>query len=322
MIKVATVGTSWITHHFAVAVTEIPGIEIAGAYSRSQARAEEAATSMDAPRAWSDFAQMLADPGVDAVYLGSPNSAHYDQALAALTAGKHVVVEKPAVPTVAEFMRLREEAEKRGLVLFEAMRSAYDPGTEVVKQLLPKVGTLRRASIAFEQRSARYDLVLAGKRVNVFDPELAGGALYDLGIYAVSMMIDLFGVPETVVALEVPVQSGVDGAGAALASYRGLVVDLSYSKITAGRSSGEIQGELGTITFGSVAAPRKITVRYLDGRTEEHRLPGTEDNMEYEVGRFVQLVRGASPAEDQRRTLESLRVVEAVRASRGEEVRL
>lgn len=318
MIQVATIGTSKITHQFVAAMQGVDGIELSGVYSRGAERAAQAAQALGAPRSWSSLDDLLASPEVDAVYVASPNSVHHAQVLAAIEAGKHVLVEKPAVPTAAEFEALLAAAGANDVVLLEGMRTAYDPGLELVRSLLPSLGVLRRASLAYCQRSARYDLVLAGERVNIFDPDLAGGSMYDLGVYCVGAMVELFGDPTRVLAANVPIVTGADGAGAALAVYPGFVVDLSYSKITASSRPSEVQGEQGTMTIDHIAAPRSIRVELLDGTTREHQVDGPDGNanLVYEIQRFVDLVSGgADPTADQQRTLATLRVLDAIRAS-------
>jgi predicted dehydrogenase len=313
MIRIATIGTSTIAREFVRSLQDVEGIALAGVYSRTPATAAAAAAHLEAPRWWSDLPELLADSAVDAVYVASPNGAHLDQALAAVAAGKHVLVEKPAVPSAAEFESLLAAAAERGVVVFEGMRTAYDPGTALVRDLLPRLGTIRRASFGYCQRSARYDLVLAGQQVNIFDPRLAGGALLDLGVYCIAMMVELFGEPATVFGRSVTVASGADGAGAALAEYPGFLVDLTWSKITASVRPSEIQGELASLEIDHVAAPRNLRLRFLDGTTEEHSLDLPTANLGYEIERFVQVVTGADAASDQLRTLRTLRVADAIR---------
>ncbi|MFT4137353.1 Gfo/Idh/MocA family protein [Microbacterium sp.] len=315
MIGLATIGTSMITGRLIDAVAAVDGIEVTTVFSRDRARGERYAREHGIAHVADDLAALLGSPAVDAVYLASPNGAHCAQARAALAAGRHVLVEKPAVATAAEWDGIVELARARGVVLLEAMRNVYDPGFEALRALLRRIGTPRRASLGYSQRSARYDRVLAGEHVNIFDPALAGGAAYDLGVYCIAAMVELFGAPERVLGASVALATGADGAGAALAVYPGLVVDLSYSKITASDRWNEVQGERGTLAFDHVARPRAARVTLLDGTTTAHDLPGAQNNLVYEVERFVALVNGADAAADHARTRETLRVVEAVKAA-------
>ena len=321
MISLATIGTSTITRTLADAVTQVPGIEITTVFSRDPVRGAEFGASICAATVISHLDDLCSASGIDAVYVASPNGIHGEQARQLLTAGKHVLVEKPAVPTVAEFGELIQVAAANGVVVLEAMRNAYDPGLRGVGDLMTSIGRLRRASLAYCQRSARYDRVLAGKRVNIFDPTLAGGALYDLGVYPIAAMLELFGEPDRVRGDLIPVGGGADGAGAALAAYDGFVVDLAWSKITASDRWNEIQGELGTITFDHVAQVLTARIAMLDGSISEHTFDGPSNNMVHEVRRFVELIASAEAGDtveaddDHRRTLATLRVVEAIRSS-------
>lgn len=312
MIRVATIGTSTITDRLADAVQAVDGIRITHAYSRDTARAAEAARRLKAAPA-SDLSALLASPDIDAVYVGSPNSVHHAQVLEALRAGKHVLVEKPAVPTVAEWDELVAAA--GNVVLIEAMRTAYDPGLAAVRAMLPLLGPIRRVSLRYQKRSSRYDQVLAGERVNIFDPAMAGGALMDLGVYCVHALVRLFGVPEHVVGASIPVLSGADGAGAALAVYDGFVADLSWSKITDSTLPSEIQGEHGTLLIDAIDSARSLIVTLTDGSTEQRVVERPANPMVDEVRRFAHLITSGDPhAADQQATRQTLQVMAAIQA--------
>lgn len=317
MITFATIGTSVITERFAEAVAEAEGTRIGVVSSRDAERGRAFAERIGAPASVDGPIAALAGE-VDAVYIGSPNGLHAAQAREAIDAGLHVFVEKPATPTAAEFAALIEAAHARGVVIFEGMRNVYDPGLVRVRELLPRLGTIRRASFALNQRSARYDLVLRGETPNIFDPALAGGALFDLGVYPLSAAVSLFGEPSRVTGALSRIATGADGAGAALLTYPDLVVDIGFSKITASARPSEIQGELGTLTIDRITDPRLLVLTPLGGEPEEFAIDAAENNMRYEVERFAQLVSGAdTAAADQARSLAVLRIVESLRAPLG-----
>lgn len=335
MIRIATIGTSMITEKFAEAVAATAGITVSVAYSRDAERAAEFARGIGAPASASDLDALLRRDDVDAVYVGTPNAAHAVPVRAALRAGVHVFVEKPAVPTADEFDELVADADAAGRVLFEGMRNVYDPGFTRIRELVPQLGVIRRASFVYGKRSSRYDLVLAGERVNIFDPAFAGGALLDLGVYPIAAMVALFGEPADVMAMTVPVASGADGAGAALLGYPGFVGDVSFSKITGSFRVCEIEGEDGTLLIDRIDRPRELTLRLRDGSVLEESVSSTSAgdageldlgasdaaaegelaNMRFEVARFVEIVGGDSGAADLARTRAMLRVTDRIRAA-------
>lgn len=314
MIRIATVGTSVITDAFIGAASRTPGIDVVAVSSRDGARARAYADRLGVEGAFGSVEAALADPGVDAVYIGSPNSAHGPQVAAAIAAGKHVLVEKPAVGSAAEWDDLVGRSRRAGVVLIEAMRTAYDPGIVAVRDRVPSLGSLRRASFHYAKRSSRYDAVLAGETPNIFDPAMGGGALADLGVYGVHAAVLLFGEPVRVSASAVTIATGADGAGLAVLEYPGLIVDVGYSKITTAARPSEIQGESATLLIDHLASPRRITRIDASGASSEWTSDAAVDTLDGEVARFVELVGdAAAPDEDQARTSATLRTLERIR---------
>ncbi|WP_203567484.1 Gfo/Idh/MocA family protein [Aestuariimicrobium ganziense] len=314
-VRIATVGTSLIVERFVAAAREVDDIEVVCAYSRDTDRARSFAREQAIPRSTSDWQGLLADPEIDAVYIASPNLVHVEQSEQVIAAGKHVLVEKPATPTSDEWQRLVEQAAGQGVVVLEEMRPAHDPGTAEVARLLPQLGPVRRVSFDYTQRSSRYDQVLAGEKVAIFDPALAGGSFNDLGVYAVSQLVQLFGEPDQVVAAaEYELTTGAEGLGVALALYPGFVADLSHSKITRTDRPSEVQGELGSLTVDRISDPLRITLTLLDDSSTTVEVTKCDDTMTYAIAHFVDCVRGRADASvDQQRTLATLRTMERIR---------
>ncbi|MET0782022.1 MAG: Gfo/Idh/MocA family oxidoreductase [Microbacterium sp.] len=310
-IRVATLGTSRITAAFAEAVAAVAGIRIDAVYSRDPVRAAEWAARFGAVWGSDALDETLGSPGVDAIYIATPNSVHAEQIASAIEAGKHVLVEKPAVLRAAEWRDLVDRSRRAGVVLLEAMRTAYDPGTSIVRSLLPELGVLRAATFRYQKRSSRYDLVLAGERVNMFDPDLGGGALADLGVYCLHSMVSLFGAPDRITAAAVVVASGVDGAGSITAEYPGMLVDLAYSKITSTTLPSEVQGEDGTMIIDQIASPRVVELIRRDGEMLRKAVDGRASRLDGEIRRFVELIStGADPGADQLVTEQTLELME------------
>lgn len=317
-IRVATVGTSRITAAFVEATAAVEGIRVDAVYSRDRVRAAELAARFGAT-SWSDsLDEILGSSRIDAIYIASPNSVHSEQVAMAIDAGKHVLVEKPAVLTAAKWRDLVGRSRRAGVVLLEAMRTEYDPGTSLVRSLLPQLGVLRAASFRYQKRSSRYDQVLAGERVNMFDPQLGGGALADLGVYCLRSMVSLFGFPDRISAAAVQVASGVDGAGSITAEYSGMLVDLAYSKITTTQLPSEIQGEEGTIVIDHIASPRVVEVSRRGGPVSRHEVNSTVDPLNGEIKRFVELIStGTNPGADQMLTEQTLELMEQAKSDAG-----
>ncbi len=317
MIRLASIGTSTIASNFVAGSRQVKGVEFTTAYSRDPNRAADFARANGIADHSADFGAVVGSDSVDALYVATPNSVHFDQCLAALEAGKHVLVEKPATVDAAQFAVLMDAAKANKVVLLEAMRHIYDPGATAIRDVLGELGTIRRASLGYCQRSSRYDLVLAGERVNIFDPEMGGGALLDLGIYPLAMAVYLFGSPRSVSSQTVVLPNGAIGAGAVLLDYDGCVVDVSYSKISHSTRPSEIQGERGTLTIDHIAEPRFLRLDVLGGESYEQVVDLPKENLHFSLERFVAGISGEDVSPDNERTLATLRLSDEVRGQVG-----
>ena len=171
--------------------------------SRSAERARRFADRFDVPRAYGSYEALVADPGVQAVYVASPHSEHHAQTLLAIEAGKHVLVEKAFARNAAEARAMVDAAQARGVAIMEAMWTRFLPRADIVRQLLAD-GVLGELHTVI----ADHGQALSAPRL--FEPELAGGALLDLGIYPVSFACFALGVPGRATATGVLTPTGVD----------------------------------------------------------------------------------------------------------------
>lgn len=312
MIRIGIVGTSSISERFVEAVDAVDGVAVSRVASRDADRARSFADAVGAPGTAVGLDDLLSADDVDAVYLASPNSVHAEQIAAAVDAGIPTLVEKPAVLSADDWNAAVRDARARGVVLLEAMRSAYDPGLAVVRELLPRLGTVRRVSLRYEKRSARYDHVLAGEQTNIFDPALGGSSLRDLGVYPLHALVRLFGRPRAVHGVRVGIASGTDGLGSALAVYDGFVADVAWSKITDTALPSEIQGEEGSLTIDAIDAPRRLILTPRGRTPQVIEVDAPPSPMAGEVERFRDAIAGADVTEDQDLTALTLRLVDEV----------
>ena len=251
---------------------------------------------------------------VDAVYIATPNAVHHDQAIEAIEAGKHVLVEKVMGTSEAEVGETFAAAERRGVVAMEATRHLHAPAHRLVHATLPRLGTIRQVRFAKCQYSSRYDAFRAGETANVFNPGLGNSALADIGVYVVQPAVDLFGVPSTATGASVLLNNGFEGAGSMTLGYPGLVVDLSWSKITKGVTPSVILGEDGALTIDDLAEPTLIQLHPRGGEPETLLDEPTQpaDTLHHEIIAFAdQVEAGAADPRWSRVTLECRRLMDA-----------
>ena len=219
-----------------------------------------------------DYGQLLA--AVDVVYIALPNLLHTAYAKAALEAGRHVIVEKPLAPCAGEAAALSALAHRKGCFLFEAVTTQYLENYRKLRQLLPRVGQVKLVQCNFSQYSSRYDGFCAGQTAPVFDPQQAGGALMDLGVYNVSYIVGLFGEPQQV-HYAANLERGIDTSGILTMDYRSFKAVSIAAKDCAAPPRYVIQGTRGYLLQKSTAnfcGP--VTLHLNDGREEHFSLNG------------------------------------------------
>lgn len=319
MIRYATVGTNFIVEWFIKAAGACPGLYYSAAYSRSEERAGEFAARHGAARFTASLQELAEAEDVDAVYVASPNSLHFEQAALFLSHKKHVLCEKTITSNLEELKRLLAIAEDNGVIVMEALRSVFLPSFDLIGKSLGRLGTIRRVSLQYEKYSSRYDKFRQGIVENAFNPAFSNGALMDIGVYCVHGLVKLFGPPQRITADSILLENGVDGAGTILAHYEGMQAELLYSKISDNRLPSQIQGEEGTMVIrGALTNPSVIEIWRRDGSREELVPDGLEDPMLPEVQEWLRLMEhGESAAVHNRYSLMELEVMDEVRRQLG-----
>ena len=291
-MNIAVIGTNFISDSFCDAANLVKGVTVAAVYSRTEARGRDFARKHGIFRVYSDYSEMLGDASIDAVYVASPIFAHAEQSIRAMEAGKHVLCEKMMAATLDEFYAMKAASEKYGRVLLEAMRPAHDPLIALVRENLPKIGKIRRASLEFCQYSSRYDKFKAGIVENAFNPKIKNSALSDIGIYPLYLALSLFGESHTLDSRSVFLDNGFEGEGVLTLGYPDKLVSVTYSKIFGGSLPSVIEGEEGSIIINKISAPREITLCLRGREPEILGHAETEENMRYEIAAFRKMCDG------------------------------
>ncbi len=249
-MKLAILGTGKIVEEVLPVLKEINGIELSAilSTSRSIEKAEKLAELYAISQASSNYDSILANPDVDTVYVALPNHLHYEYAKKALLAGKHVICEKPFTLTLAEFEDLAKIAEQNNRILLEAITNQYLGNFAAIKGNLAKLGDIKIVECNYSQYSSRYDAFKRGEIAPVFDPEKGGGALRDLNIYNIHLVIGLFGKPEKVQYLA-NMERGVDTSGILIMDYGHFKATCIGAKDCAAEIKSTIQGNKGSIAI-------------------------------------------------------------------------
>ncbi len=292
MMNLAVIGRNFVVDEMLESTRLFPEINLYAIYSRNEGTGREYADKWGFDKVYTDLDKMAADKDIDAVYIASPNCCHEEQAVKMLRSGKHVLCEKPMHKTYEGAMNMINTARENKLVFMEAMMSAHVPGTYKIMELLPRIGKVRRVNLSFCQYSSRYDKFKKGIVENAFDPTLWNGSFMDLGVYPVSLLLQLFGEPLDIMAKAEFLPDSIDGQGTMICSYPGMTATLMWSKITQGYLPSEIQGENGSIIIDRVSKPTDLTLILRDGTKEEYETLAGKPVMYYELKDFLAQING------------------------------
>ena len=289
MFKFATIGSNFIVHRFISAATLVADFEYGAVYSRTEEKGRELADLYGVATVYTTLGALAQDNSIDIVYVASPNSLHAKQSILMMKHGKHVLCEKPIASNARELARMERVAKENNVILMEAMKSVHCPGYFAVRDNLHKLGQIRNVTFNFLQYSSRYDKYKAGIIENAFKPEMSSGALMDIGVYTVHMLLALFGMPKKIRANAIMLRTGTDAAGTISCDYEDFLATLIYSKISSYEES-QIQGECATMIIDKISEIGKIKIKYRDG-SEEVIVIDKKTTMYYEVKKFVDAVR-------------------------------
>lgn len=190
--------------------------ELVAVGSRSLDRAQAFADEHVIPRAHGSYRALIEDDEVDAIYVATPHPQHRDIALAAIAAGKHLVIEKSFTATAAGTEQIIEAAKTKGDVfVMEAMWTRFQPTILAAKQVIAD-GTIG------EVRAVQADLAAFREfdpRDRLFAPELGGGAMLDLGVYPISFVQHFLGDPNEIIARGNTYPNGMDASASMILTY-------------------------------------------------------------------------------------------------------
>ena len=312
-IKFITIGTGTIVDKMINGAKQSDFFELYGVYSRTPEKAEEFRVKHNAQNAFSDLDE-VAHSCADVIYIASPTSCHYEQAKLMLAHKKHVLCEKPACSNAREVMELTELAKENGVLFLEAMRPVFAPGYKWIEDNLYRIGKIRQVTFTYCQYSSRYDNFKKGIVENAFKPELSNGALMDIGVYPIHVMLSLFGKPQSVQASAYILKDSIDGCGSAILKYDDFLGTVSYSKIADSKLPCEIQGEDGVLEFSPVGTPVSAKLTLRNGETIVPEIPTMEYDIFYEVDAFCKMIISDKNTDKYNRvTLETIELMDEIR---------
>ncbi|MBR2329074.1 MAG: Gfo/Idh/MocA family oxidoreductase, partial [Clostridia bacterium] len=182
-MKVAILGAGRIAHIAANTLSALPEFQLWAIAARELSRARSFAREHGFQRAYGSYEEMLRDPEVELVYIATPHSHHYEHIMLCLEAGKHVLCEKSFTMNASQARKAADFARERGLYLAEAMWTRYMPSRAMIDQVISSgiIGKVHMMTANLCYPNVTHDRIAR--------PELAGGALLDLGVYGLNFAL-------------------------------------------------------------------------------------------------------------------------------------
>ncbi len=314
MIRFATIGTNFVVDWFLEGASQCRDLKYTATYSRNLEKAMKYGKKHGSSLYFDSLEEMAKCNQIDAVYIASPNSEHFKQAMLMMNCGKHVMIEKTMASNAREVEILIKTAKKNQVVLMEAVRPVYDPGFQAIENAIKEIGTVRRVSFQYCQYSSRYDKFKNGIVENAFNPKLSNGSLTDIGVYCVHPLVRLFGEPDEILSQAVILPDSIDGEGTIIAKYDGMLAELIYSKITDSKVPSQIQGENGSVIIKEIYNPREVVIYFRDGSMRKEDIVDCDMNLQFEAAEWARMIREKDYSDRHSRySLMALRVMDEAR---------
>ncbi len=285
--------------------------------SRSAERAADFAREHGVARSYGSYEELVADDEVEAVYVASPHSHHAEQALMAIDAGKHVLVEKSFTRNRTETEEVLSAAGTRGVFAMEAMWSRHLPHMVALHRLLAEGAIGEVVAVTGDHGQS----ISAEQAPRLHEPELAGGALLDLGVYPLAFLLDVLGTPESIVATGALTPTGVDGQVAVSLGYPGRQQGVAHTTLwSATPNVAAVNGTTGRIEIArTFFTPTTFTL--LSGSEEPRVFDGRVDGgMQYQIAEAARCIAAGEQQSERmswRHTLDLISVMDEARRQLG-----
>lgn len=324
-LRWGVIATGGIAHKVTQDLAQLEDAVLQAVSSRLEERAHAFAETFGFATAYYDdddaargYEQLAADPAVDVVYVATPHGQHYEVCKVLLSAGKHVLCEKAFTVNAREAEELIELARANNVFLMEAVWTRFLPSVNRAWDIIHsgELGAIRwvQADLGFP---AAYD-----PSARLWDPKAGGGALLDLAVYPLTWALGALGFPTAVAAEGQLNDDGVDSQNALTLTYAGgAQAQLSSSLVASGPCQATVSGSGGWLrSSGPLHNPRELYVHPHDGEARVETFEQAGNGYAYELRETTRCIQAGlleSPTMPLRHTLDTMRLLDGVRAQLG-----
>ena len=314
-MKFSILAPGGIARKMAEAVSGLDSVERYAVASRTYEKAKAFADEWGFEKAYGSYEEMLEDPEVELVYVASPHSHHYQYAKMCLEHGKHVLVEKAFTVNAAQAEELIRLSEEKGLLLTEAIWTRYMPSRRMIDELV-------ESGVIGEVTSLTANLGYVLDHVErMQNPELAGGALLDLGVYPINFAMMVFHSEiRDVTSAAVMSPKGIDWMNSITLTFEdGKMAVLHSNMLAQTDREGVINGSKGYIEIQNINNCEEIRVFDLDRKmTARYQVPEQINGYEYEVLACQKAIESGRVECDEMPHSETLKVMKLMDKIRGQ----
>ena len=317
-IRWGILGPGTISQKFAIGLKAIPDAEIVAVGSRNLQRANTFADAFDIPHRHGNYVELAANSEVDVIYVATPHPFHKACAMLCLEAGKAVLCEKPFTVDADQAEALITCAREHKQFLMEAMWTRFIPIMVKVREWLAD-GVIGEPCMLTADFGNWVELSTKNLEGRLFTPELAGGALLDIGVYTVSLASMVFGTPAEITSLAHIGKTGVDERAAILLGYdAGQIANLSCAITTRTSHEARIFGTKGAIHIPNFSRATSVMLEVIDKEPLRVEIPFTANGYEYQAIEVINCLRKGKLESDVMPLDESLSIIKTMDTVRAQ----
>jgi len=322
IIRWGILGAGRIARKFAADLSLVDGAQLMAVGARTKESADAFAAEFNIPHSHDSYAALVASPEVDIIYVATTHNFHYEHTLLCLNNDKAVLCEKPFAMNARQVKEMISLAREKKIFLMEALWTKFLPQYNKVIEMIKddKIG---------EIRSVRADFGFTPPQPispRLYDPELGGGSLMDIGIYPVFITLSLLGKPDDIEATMSPTETGVDLQCAMLFKYKnGALAQLFSTNDSNTATEADISGTRGRIRMRGRFHELSAVIDYTSGRADEMQPVAFDkdpsgNGYQYEArhaGECLRMGLTESPVMSLQHSIDLIETLDVIRAAAG-----
>ena len=306
-MKIGILACGPMAEIFARTLIQMEEAECYAVASRSLSRAEAFAREYGFTKAYGSYEALCEDPEVELVYIATPHSCHYENMELCIRHKKPVLCEKAFTMNAGETRKIMELAEQEQVFAAEAIWTRYMPSRQMIREVVDS-GIIGKVSVL----TANLSYPISGKE-RIMRPELAGGALLDIGVYGLNFALMHFGTDiERMESSVRMTDTGVDAMESITLFFKdGRMAVLTHDIYSRSDRKGIFYGEKGYIVVENINNPRSIAVYDAEDRLlKQMDVPEQISGYEYEVRECIEAIRAGVMESSSMPLSDSVRVME------------